>query len=108
MHITGKHIAAVASSFTVIGLSVAAYHHFQTDAEASEILLVQNEKHLVIAADRERGDVENQRRTTELEIKYLLSIKEHRALNNNESDRLEYLKDLRLILEQRLAEITTG
>lgn len=105
MNITGKHIAALASSFAVIGGLVAAYHHFQTDAEAADTYISQEQNHLVIASDRERGDVENQLQTCELEIKYLLSIQERRPLNNTEIDRLEYLKQLRLILEQRLNAI---
>ena len=60
--------------------------------------------HDKIVAESDRRSIDSELQRTNLEIKFLLEVRERRPLNADESDRLDYLRSLRAVLIEQLKE----
>lgn len=85
-------IAVVISGLTLLG---AAYS-WDLDRESKV--------HDGIRLDMVMGDVELDLQRVNLELKMLRTIKERRPLTNDEQDREDYLKKLRMMLIERQSQ----
>lgn len=93
---------------TLTGMAFGTHNYFQTDAEAAVAQESNNIEHFRLASDNERGRLENELKTVNLEIDFLLRLKESGQLSTRDASRLEYLKKLRSNLEERLRDMAAA
>jgi hypothetical protein len=88
----------ITTAIAMLGAGSSAY---LWDADRREDSYLQ--AHEVITADAGRKNAEAELQRTELEIKMLVEWSTRRQLTEAESDRLEYLRAVRVLLKEQLA-----
>lgn len=84
----------------MVGGTIGAVQMFETKADAD---MARGNLEQSATEKRTAGDVDSQLMTIEAELKLYRSIEERRPLNADEVDRVDFLRELRRILqEQRL------
>ena len=87
---------AVTTIAAIVGSALAVDARFEKSASATS-------SHELLAADQEAGRLDNERQLIELELKMLES-----KVDKSDADqsRIEYLKQRRILIEQRLLDTT--
>lgn len=94
---------------TLIGMGLGSYNYFQSDAEAMAAQVLNDKEHFRLASDNERGRLENELKLVNLEIEFLLHrIEQGDSLEAREQDRLNYLREVRTNLEERLRDMASA
>lgn len=105
----GITIGTVVAACTLLGMGVTAYNYFQSDAEAMAAQALNDKEHFRLASDNERGRLENELKLVNLEIEFLLHrVEQGDTLEAREQDRLNYLRDVRTNLEERLRDMASA
>lgn len=109
MEAKGLTISGAVGVVALISAGVTAYNYFQSDDEAFAQQVQNEQEHLRIASDTERGRLENELKLVSLEIDWFVNRQDKgEELSERDRDRLEYLRNVRLNLEERLKDLASA
>jgi hypothetical protein len=80
---------------TLVAMIAGGIAYFEKASEAADA-------HELLAAEQEVGKLETELKLLELDIRLLRGIEENRSLTPEETDRRDYLKQRKMLIEARL------
>jgi hypothetical protein len=90
-----KTYAALGAIVFIVGTAFAVDARYENRVSSAKI-------HELIAAEQEVGKLETELKLLELDIRLLRGIEENRSLTPEETDRRDYLKQRKMLIEARL------